>query len=48
MEQLDYITLAEKVRRMGQWAGVRWLRNQGIGFVDAHLVIFGCYPRWLT
>ncbi|WKZ86309.1 hypothetical protein N5B55_04985 [Ralstonia pickettii] len=34
-----------KLRRMGQWAGVRHLRNQGVAFEDAYFILFDRAPR---
>lgn len=37
--------LRKKIKRMGNWMGVRWMRNQGVPFEQAYYVRFGCLPR---
>lgn len=33
------------LKRMGNWTGVRWLRNQGVEFEHAYWLMFGRLPR---
>jgi hypothetical protein len=35
----------KKVRQIGNWAGVRMLRNKGIRFEDAYFILFNRQPR---
>lgn len=35
----------KKVKQYGSWAGVRWLRNQGIEFEAAYFIMFDKMPR---
>ncbi len=37
-------TLRKKIRQIGPWAGVRMMRNRGIPFEDAYLVMFDRSP----
>lgn len=39
--------LRKKVRQMGRWAGVRYLRNQGVAFEDAYFILFDRQPRFV-
>lgn len=32
------------VKKVGTWAGVRYMRNQGVSFEDAYEIIFGFKP----
>jgi hypothetical protein len=34
-----------KIKRMGRWMAPRYLRNQGVAFEHAYLIIFGTMPR---
>ena len=36
-----------KVQKIGAWAGVRWMRNQGVSFEHAYFVMFGRFPKVL-
>lgn len=33
------------VKRIGPWAGVRFLRNKGVAFEDAYEIMLGRQPR---
>ena len=33
------------VKRVGSWAAVRCMRNNGVSFEDAYAVMFGRAPR---
>lgn len=33
------------LRNYGTWAGVRWMRNQGVEFEHAYWIMFGKLPR---
>jgi hypothetical protein len=38
------------VKKVGRWAGTRWLRNQGVSLENAYLIVIGQempshYPR---
>jgi hypothetical protein len=35
-----------RLKRMGTWMRPRYLRNQGVSFEDAHMIIFGRAPRF--
>lgn len=34
-----------KVKRMGRWMGVRYLRNRGVAFEHAYFILFNREPR---
>ena len=36
--------LRKKIRQIGTYVGIRWMRNQGIGIRDAYFVLFNRYP----
>jgi len=38
----NYIRMVKKI---GAWSGVRYLRNRGVSFEDAHEIILGFPPR---
>lgn len=43
---VDQVQQARKmVKRIGPWAGVRWMRNRGVAFEDAYFVMFDRRPR---
>ena len=35
-----------RIKRMGAWAGIRFLRNKGVPFKAAHLIVLGFAPRF--
>lgn len=35
----------KRINQIGAWAGVRWLRNMGLSFEQAHFIMFGRAPR---
>ncbi|UUZ75487.1 hypothetical protein LP414_27615 [Polaromonas sp. P1(28)-13] len=37
--------LQAKVKTIGRWTGVRFLKNKGLTFEQAHIVMFNCLPR---
>lgn len=40
-----YLTyLRTMVKKIGPWAGVRWMRNRGVSFEHAYFVMFNRYP----
>ena len=41
-----HLTLAERVRRMGPYTGVRYMANHGVPFEVAHWLMLGCAPRF--
>lgn len=44
--QVDQVSkIRRKLKQYGSWAGVRWMRNQGIEFEHAYWLMFGCMPR---
>lgn len=45
MSAQTILAYRSKLKRMGHWAGVRHLRNQGIGFEDAYFIVFNRAPR---
>lgn len=38
------VILRKKVKQYGMWAGVRYMRNQGIAFEYAYFVMFNRFP----
>lgn len=36
--------MRKQIKRMGPWAGVRWMRNQHLPFESAYFVMFGRFP----
>lgn len=42
MSQRD---MSQAIKRYGQWAGVRFLRNRGVAFEDTYAAVFGRRPR---
>lgn len=38
-------TYRRKLKQYGSWAGVRWMRNQGVEFEAAYWLMFGRMPR---
>lgn len=40
-----WIELYKMVRKIGPWTGVRYLRNQGVAFDQAHEIVLGYPPR---
>lgn len=45
MSQQQRVNYAKKLKMIGPWAGVRYLRNQGVAFDDAYELILGRKPR---
>jgi len=41
MSQQQRIDYAKMIRRIGAWAGVRYLRNRGVDIRDAYELILG-------
>lgn len=42
----DYVsTLRKKVKQIGTWMGVRYMRNQGLSLEQAYFVLFNRQPR---
>jgi hypothetical protein len=41
MSQAQRTTYAQMIKRIGNWAGVRYLRNKGVGIEDAYELIIG-------
>lgn len=39
------VKLKTRISNMGAWMGVRWLKNQGFSFEQAHIVMFDRLPR---
>jgi hypothetical protein len=35
----------KKIKQIGNWSGVRWLRNQNIPFEVAYYIMFNRLPR---
>lgn len=46
MSSLEIYALVQKVKQMGRYTGVRYLRNQGVPFALAHVIVLGCAPRF--
>jgi hypothetical protein len=44
--EATFFNLRARVRRMGHWTGVRFLKNQGLTLEQAHVVLFGRLPRF--
>lgn len=45
MSVIDLAFYRRAIRRMGVWAGTRYMRNRGVPFEHAYLVLFGRRPR---
>lgn len=45
MSQQQRVDYAKMVKRIGNYNGVRYLRNQGVSFDDAYELILGRKPR---
>lgn len=45
MSQQTRNDYAAQVKHMGAWMGVRFLKNRGISFEDAHQIVLGRTPR---
>lgn len=45
MSAFDLLMMRQKVKQIGPWAGVRWMRNTGIPFGTAYFVLFNRQPR---
>jgi hypothetical protein len=39
------LSLQSRIKRIGAWAGVRFLKNQGFTFEQAYIVMFNRLPR---
>jgi len=48
MSAIDLAYYRRKIKQIGTWTGVRYLRNRGIPFEQAYFVIFGRAPRNIT
>lgn len=45
MSAIDLIFYRRRIKQMGAWAGVRFLRNRGVSFALAHFIVLGIFPR---
>jgi hypothetical protein len=46
MSAHDLAFYRKKIKQMGRWTGVRWLRNKGIAFEQAYFILFDRQPRF--
>lgn len=45
MSKQDVAFYRKKVKQMGRWTGVRYLRNRGVSFDHAYFILFDRQPR---
>lgn len=36
-----------KLKRIGFWIGLRYMRNRGVTFEQAYYIVFGKFPRFV-
>lgn len=46
MSQADISSYRAKIKRIGNWAGIRMLKNRGISFEQAYFIMFNRMPRF--
>ena len=39
------VMIAKSIKQIGKWATLRHMRNLGIDFYDAHVMVLGYPPR---
>lgn len=44
MSQRDIDFYRQRIKQIGPWTGIRWLRNQGMAFANAYFIMFNCFP----